>query len=137
MKCYSKWFLTLRLSWVHCLRNGLFNLLLYTDSQKHESTLLHSIRMYWTNFWQMTVHAKQFFFEKTLYEVGSSHLYASFWHLLLSNWSIIRGTVRLWRMLEHRQINGCEGKCRQFRNYSECLKTHCAAKNDQFGRKRC
>ena len=36
----------------------------YPDSQKHEST----------NFWEPTVHVR----EKTLIEVGSSHLYASF-----------------------------------------------------------
>ena len=34
--------------------------------------------MYWTNFWQPTIHAQQNIFEKNLIEVGSSHLYASF-----------------------------------------------------------
>ena len=34
--------------------------------------------MYWTNFWQPTVHAPQIYFEKTLIKAGSSHLYASF-----------------------------------------------------------
>ena len=33
--------------------------------------------MYWTIFWQPTIHV-QHIFEKTLIEVGSSHLYASF-----------------------------------------------------------
>ena len=44
----------------------------YTDSQKHESTLLH------TNFWRPTIHVQQNIFGKTLIEGGSSHLYASF-----------------------------------------------------------
>jgi len=48
----------------------------YTASQKHESILL--IRMYWTNFWQPTVHVQENIFEKTPIENGSSHLYASF-----------------------------------------------------------
>ena len=34
----------------------------------------YNIRMYWTNFRQPTVHVQQFFYEKTLIEVGSSHL---------------------------------------------------------------
>ena len=46
--------------------------------QKHESTLLHMYDcMYWTIFWQLTIHVQQDIFEKTLIEVGSSHLYAS------------------------------------------------------------
>ena len=38
----------------------------------------YSIHMYWTNFWQPTVHVKQTIFEKTLIEVCRTHLYASF-----------------------------------------------------------
>ena len=37
-----------------------------------------SIRMYWTNFWQPTIHVQQDIFEKTSIEVGNSLLYASF-----------------------------------------------------------
>ena len=40
--------------------------------------LPYSIRMYLTNFWQQTVHVQQNIFEKTLTELGTSHLYASF-----------------------------------------------------------
>ena len=36
---------------------------------------------------------KQNIFEKTFIEVDNSHRYANFWHLLSSNWLIIRGTV--------------------------------------------
>ena len=38
-------------------------------------------------------------------------------------------------MFENRQLAVFEGKCRRFRDSSECLKTHCAVKNDQFGRR--
>ena len=40
--------------------------------------LPYSIRMYWMNFWQPTVHVQQNIFEKTLKEVGSLYLWASF-----------------------------------------------------------
>ena len=40
--------------------------------------LPYSMRMYWTNFWQPTIHAPQNIFSKTLIEVGTSHIYASF-----------------------------------------------------------
>ena len=40
---------------------------------------VHNIlRMYWTDFWQLTVYAQQTIFEKNLIEVCSPHLYASF-----------------------------------------------------------
>ena len=41
-------------------------------------------------------------------------------------------------MFENRQLALFEGKCRRFRNSSECLNTHCAVAQitDQFGRKR-
>ena len=35
------------------------------------------IPVYWTNFWQPTVHAQENIFEKTPIEVGRTHLYAS------------------------------------------------------------
>ena len=34
--------------------------------------------MYWTNFWQPTVHLQQNIFDKNILEVGTSNLYASF-----------------------------------------------------------
>ena len=34
--------------------------------------------MYWTHFWQPTVHVQQNTFEKVFIEVGSSYLYVSF-----------------------------------------------------------
>ena len=34
--------------------------------------------MYWTNFWQPTVHVQQNIFEKIIFKIGSSYLYASF-----------------------------------------------------------
>ena len=38
----------------------------------------HNIRMYWANFRQPTAHLQQDAFGKTLIEVGSLHVYASF-----------------------------------------------------------
>ena len=38
----------------------------------------HNIRMYWTNFWQQSTHVQQNIYGKTLLEVCSPHLYASF-----------------------------------------------------------
>ena len=59
-----------------------------------------------------------------------------FWQLLRQNWSIIRGTVSLWSMFENRQLAVFEGKCRRFRNSSECLKTHCTSNNLPIGTKK-
>ena len=50
---------------------------LRTNSAKI-NCLGHNIRMYWTNFWQPTVYVQPNMFEKTLIEVGSPHLCASF-----------------------------------------------------------
>ena len=48
-----------------------------TDSTKINRPA-YSIRMYWTNFRQPTAHVQQNIFGKTLIEVCSPHLYASF-----------------------------------------------------------
>ena len=48
-----------------------------TDSTKINRPV-HSIHMYWTNFRQPTAHVQQNIFGKTLTEVCSLHLYASF-----------------------------------------------------------
>ena len=50
----------------------------YTALPRKNMNLPYSIVMYWTNFWQPTVHVQQNIFEKTLIKIGSSHLYASF-----------------------------------------------------------
>ena len=49
-----------------------------TTMPRRNMNLLYSIRMYWTNFWQPTVQVQQDIFEKTLNEVDSSYLHASF-----------------------------------------------------------
>ena len=72
--------------------------------------LPYFIRMYWTNFWQPTVHVQQNVYEKTLIEVGSF-----FWHLFRSNWTIFGGTVSLWKMFENGKIAVFLGKWRKFR----------------------
>ena len=48
-----------------------------TETRKNMN-IPYSILMYWTNFWQPTVHAPQNIFEKTLIEDGSSNICASF-----------------------------------------------------------
>ena len=48
-----------------------------TETRKNMN-LPYSIHMYWTNFWQPTIHAPQYIWKKTLTENGSSHSYASF-----------------------------------------------------------
>ena len=53
------------------------NMIWSTDSTKINRPG-HSIRMYWTNLWQPTVHVQQNVFEKTQIEGCSPHLYASF-----------------------------------------------------------
>ena len=59
-----------------------FGLEILTWSVHTDSTKInrpgHNIRMYLTNFEQPIAHVQQIFFGKTLIEVGSSHLYASF-----------------------------------------------------------
>ena len=67
----------------------------------------HNIHMYWTNFRQPNAHVQQNIFGKTLIEVRSPHLYASF------------GTF-------YAKIG------RRFRNSSECLKTHFDTNNWQI-----
>ena len=49
----------------------------HTETCKNMN-LPHSIRTYWTSFWQLTVHAPQSILEKTHIDVGSSHICASF-----------------------------------------------------------
>ena len=100
----------------------------YTLPRKNMK-LPYSIRMHWTNFCQPTVHVQQNIFEKNYYRTLYSSSLRFFWYILSPNWSIIRGTVSLWIMVENREIAVIEGKCRRFRNSSKCLKTHCAAHN--------
>ena len=56
-----------------------YNYMLCDVTETHRNkNLPYSIRMYWTNFWQPTVHVEQNIFEKTPIKVNSSHHYASF-----------------------------------------------------------
>ena len=86
----------------------------------------HNICMYWTNFWQPTVHVQQNIFKKTLIEVGSPHLYASFGTFCPQIGQLL---VNFLIMSENRLIAVIEGKCHRFRNSCESLKTYCAANN--------
>ena len=86
-----------------------FTTYLCTETRKNMN-LPYSIRMYWTNFWQPTVHAQQH-----IYKSWKLTYLRFFWHLLRPNWSIIRGTVSLWKMYENGKIAVFEGKWRRFR----------------------
>ena len=61
--------------------------------------------------------------------------YASFGTFLCPNWSIIRVTVSLWRMLEHRQIIVFHWKCHWFQILSKVQRLTAARIIDQFGQK--
>ena len=50
---------------------------IYNASQKYEFTLLHILRIYWTNISHLTVHLQQNISEKSPREVGSSHFFTS------------------------------------------------------------
>ena len=97
--------------------------LLSTMPRKYMN-LPYSIHKTWTNFWQPTKY-----FCKKSYRSWQLTSLRFFWHLLRPNWSIIRGAVSLWSMFENREIALIEGKCRRFRNSSECSNTYSAAKN--------
>ena len=77
------------------------------------------------------------FFRKKSYRSLKLTSLRFLWQLCRPNWSIIWGTVNLWSMFENRQIAVIEGKCRRFRNSSECLKTHFAANNWPIWTQRC
>ena len=96
----------------------------YTDSTKINRPG-HSIRMYRTADCSCTTK----YFWKNSYRSLYYTSLCFFWHLLRQNWSNIQGTVSLWSMFENWRFPVFEGKCRRFRNSSDCLKTHCAANN--------
>ena len=76
-------------AFLNLLSLGIFLIIIFQDvytyrfNQNKPSGAEYNIRMYWTNFWQSTVHVQQNIFEKTLTEVCSPHLYASFDTFLL------------------------------------------------------
>ena len=86
----------------------------YTMSSKNMN-LSYSIRMYWTNIWQSNVYVQWNMFKKNSYRSWYLTSLAFLWHLLRSNWSIIRGIVSLWKMFENGQIAVFEGKWGWFR----------------------
>ena len=97
----------------------------------------HSIRMYWPNVWQPTVHAQQNIFEKTLMEAGSSHFYASFGTFCVQ---IGQFFVPQWvfkHSEEFRNRRHFPSKTTIYRCSSNLQKLTVTRKIDQFGRKRC
>ena len=95
----------------------------HTETRKNMN-LPYSTFMYWTNFWQPTVHIQQNIFEKTLIEVGSSHLYPSFGTFCVQIGQLFEAQ-RVWKMHE----NVFEGKWGRFLTVTRMI--------DQFERKRC
>ena len=105
----------------------------FNAPKKHESTLLHKYLLL------QIVHKavvfiliwlyNKIFLKKTFVEVHSSHRYASFATFCAKLLSIIQGTVSLWKKLINGQIAVFEGKFRQFRNSSGCLKTPFTSNN--------
>ena len=65
------------LSSINNLNDILYTIKLGTDSTKINRPG-HKIRIYWMNFRQPTAHVQQNIFGKTLIEVRTPHLYASF-----------------------------------------------------------
>ena len=80
----------------------------------------HNIRMYWTNFWQPTVHVQKMFLKKLLKFVV--HLFTLLlvpFAPKLVNYSRHHKSIKyVWNF-----TNRC------YRNSSKCLKNHCAANN--------
>ena len=85
--------------------------------------------MYWTNFWQPNAHEQQNIFGKMPIEVCSLHFYASFGTFHAKIGQLFEAQWVFEVCLENQQLAVFEGKCRRFRNSSDCLKTHCAANN--------
>ena len=98
--------------------------MIYTASQKHESTLLHTYVL--KEF--LTADHSHNIFEKTLVEVGSSHLYASFGTFCYRKTQPEKFAFPPC-MFENRQIAAIEAKHCQIWNSSECLKTRRASNN--------
>ena len=101
-------------AWFEWLTNFQGKVSRYTLPRKNMN-LPYSIRMYWTNFWQPTVHVKQNIFEKNVIKVGSSHLYASFGTFCVQIGQFLEAQW-VFFLFENGQIAVFEGKCRQFRN---------------------
>ena len=87
--------------------------------------LMHNIvRLYWTNFWQPTVHAQQNIFEKTPIEICSTLLYASF--APFASKSVIHSRHReslkyVWKSTNHRHRREMSSILEFFRIFKDSL----------------
>ena len=80
--------------------------------------------MYWTNFWQPLVQVQQNIFEKTVIEVYSSHLYASFGTFYVQIGQLFEAQ---WDFKLSEEIEDIF--LRKQRIYEHFSKTHCVSNN--------
>ena len=95
-----------------------------TTMLRENMNLPCSIRMYFTNFWQPTVHVQQNIFEKTLIKACSPHLYASFCTFCLQ---ICQSYAAQWVFKQSEEFRNR----RHFPSIRAIFtsKTHCASNN--------
>ena len=92
-----------------------FRLLATVDTTRIKPFSIQYTRMYSTNLTAHRLCTIKYFLTKTLFRLIAHIFTLFFWHLLRTNWSIVTGTVSLWKMFESSQIVVFEGKCRRFR----------------------
>ena len=78
-----------------------------------------NIHMYWANFWRPTIHIQQNIFEKTLQEVGRSHIYASFGNFCVQIDQLFEAQRVSEKCMKTVIIAVFEGKWRRFRILSK------------------
>ena len=77
--------------------------------------------MYWTNFRQPTAHVQQNIFGKIPIKACSTHFYASFGTFYAKIGQLFEAQWVFEVCFENRQLGVFKGKCRRFRNSSECF----------------
>ena len=79
----------------------------------------HSIRMYWTNFWQLAVHEQKIFsFRKNSIEVGNPYLYASFSTFCVQIGQLFEAQWVFETCLKINKLFSSKENVRRFRNSS-------------------
>ena len=79
--------------------------------------------MYWTSFWQPTVHVQLNIFEKTVIEVRSSYLYASFGTFYVQMSQLFQAQYD-FKLSEESEIDDIFLRKKRFDHLS---KNHCAS----------
>ena len=96
-----------------------------------------SIRMYWTNFWHPNVNVQQNIFEKTLIEVGCSHLYASFGTFCVQIGQLFAAQWIFETCLKFNKSLSWKENVDDFAIFPNVKSLTVLEIIDQFGRKRC